>query len=279
MSTRYQQLGGFVASTAAVPDARLRAFYAAGGRYVVVLLAQLGYPDDHDPAVAANLADIGRFRSACVSAGLACGGWFNGWAGGDLHTTADQDADHVAAIVRRYNLGPVFLDCELAYKENPQELPKLTAAVRSRLATRALFVSTNEPNDSMIWNGGSLGRGASMWALGVRLAPQWYGSSPVYAGSMWMHPDQTMQWLKQHGMEDNFHDPLAPQQRAVPLSWTKGTLEVTGLEAANLAAGIAEVHAAKQFGYDYGLSVYTIDSMPDTDLALLAAERGRLFLT
>ena len=277
MATRFQQLGAFVNHVEKLTDERLKLFAQSGGRWIVPLLAQLGYPDDHDPACVYNLKHIGDLLARCAKPGigLAVGGWFNGWAGGTLGTTATQDAQHVADIIHSHPFtGPCVLDLEVAYKMQPQEMPKLVSACRAKMPTRGLLVSTNEPNDSMIYNGGASGDAASFWHLGVRLAPQWY----PWMGK-WGSPTQTMEWITAHGMEDNWHDPHGPNGRAVPRTWVKGTLEATGLEGSSLAPQITDFRVAKaKYGLDYGLSLYTLESAPDSDLGLLAAERGKLFL-
>lgn len=281
MTTRWQQLGAFVVDASAVSNDRLQQFYSSGGRWVVVLLAQLGYPDDHDPAVVQNLGLIDQFRVRCLQHGIACGGWFNGWAGGDQGTTALQDAEKVATITRNRNLGPVVLDCETPYSwpnGHPDELPKLVAATRAKLPGRSIGVSTIYPNDAAIWNGGSLGVAKSMRRLNVAMLPQSY-NAPVYGGAQWMNPALTFQWLKAHGMEGNFRDDSYENKRAVGLSQIHPTVETTGLEGADLAGELQQLHQAKAYGFTFGFSIYTLEAAPDSDFALLAATRGTLFKT
>lgn len=285
MATRFQQLGAFVGSSAKISDDQLAAFSDAGGRWVVVLLAQLGYPDGHDPDCVSNLAGIESFKNRCADHQIACGGWFNGWVGGQLPdlpegglgTTALQDAEQVVGIVHTRGLpGPVMLDLESPYKQRPQELPVLVSECRRLMPTRGIAVSTNEPNDSMIWNGGNLGYSKSLRRLGVRFAPQWY-NSPNYGG-MWMHANETMQWLKDSGNQDNFYDPTSPSNRAVPLSYVHGTLEVTGLEGSDLTPELNELQAAKASGYTTGFSIYMLENAQPNDFSLLKQQRGNLFL-
>lgn len=269
----------------ALSDERLDDFQRVGGRWVAVLLAQLGYPPSHDPAVTRNLAVIDSLRSRCEARKLACGVWANGWAGGVQGTTAEEDAATVAALVHSHDLGPVVLDCEEAYHfpgGDPAALPRLLWAVRKLIPTRSVLVSTNEPNDSMIWNGGSIAQGlpgpkGACFPLGVRMAPQWYFTSPHYPDSPWLDPVRTMAWLQQNGNVDNFFYAGGPDHRAVPLSWVHGTLEATGVEGSDLAAGLARMIEAKQHGLQPGMSVYTLEAMPDDDLPRLAAARGKLF--
>lgn len=279
MATRWQQLGAFVAEADKITDDRLRLFYRAGGRWLVVLLDQLGYPHDHDPAVVRNHLLMPSFKDRCTQQGIACGAWFNGWAGGPLNWTAAQQAEQIEALVRRWNLGPVVLDLEAPYMfpgGRPQELPRLVWEVRQRLKTRAVGVSTNSLNDSMIWNGGELGPAASLRRLGVAVLPQTYGP-PLYT-SDWMNAAPLMRWLKANGMNDNFHDPTFRGGRAVALSSVKPTLEATGMEGCDLAAELESVAAAKQYGFKFGISLYTLEGAPDSDFPLLAARRGSLFL-
>jgi hypothetical protein len=281
VATRFQQLGAFVQNVENLTDDQLVRFSVAGGKWIVVLLAQLGYPDDHDPSCVSNLAHIEALKARCVQFGISVGGWFNGWAGGILNHTAYQDAQQVADIVHQHNLGPVCLDLEAAYQWPGgivSALPPLLAGVRLRLPARSIFVSSNSPNDSFLWNGGPRYAGC-MYRLGIRLAPQWYNSPPYgQRSNPWTTPDLTMEWLQAHGMEDNFRDPMAPGQRAVPLSFVHGTLEVTGLEGADLAGELHDLREAQaHYGYTKGFSIYTLESTPVDDFKLLAAERGHLF--
>lgn len=275
--TRFQQLGAFVNNIDRVGDDKLHAFASIGGKWIVPLLAQLGYPDDHDPSCVKNLEELDSFKSRCDVLKIAVGGWFNGWAGGELGTTAAEDAAKIAQLAKSKNLGPMVLDLEAAYKYNPQELPMLCYELRQLVKTRGIAVSTNEPNDAMLWNGGATGVKASMRKLDIRVMPQWY-NAPAYGQGTWMQPDQTMEFMFKHGMEDNFYDSAAKNKRAVPLSFVHGTLEVTGLEGADLAGELAALERAKAFGYSVGLSVYTLETMPDSDYNLLAIHRNKLYL-
>ena len=134
------------------------------------------------------------------------------------------------------------------------------------------MVSTNSPNDSMVFNGGSTGDHASMLHLGVRLSPQWY----PWMGQ-WGDPVASMQWAKAHGMEDNWHDPHGPNGRAVPLSYIHGTLEAN-LEGSVLQPQIERLKEAQAFGFTVGFQVYLLETMTDVDFNDLAAVRGKLFL-
>lgn len=269
--TRFQQLGAFVGDWNGISESHLHKFASAGGRWIVPLLAQLGYPDDHDPAAQHNLAVIDGIIEACHEHGIAVGGWFNGWA-----KDAAADAKQVSSIMHGHKFdGPICLDLEAAYQwpdGNPQALPALVSQVRRLHPTRGIIVSTNSPNDSIIVNGGQLGHTQSFQALGVRLAPQWY----PWMG-MWGDPPASMHWIEAHGNEDNWKDPYGPQGRAVPKSYVHGTLEVN-LEGATLAPQIERLRAAKIYGYTTGFSIYLLESCTDSDFTLLAAERGKLFL-
>ena len=52
---------------------------------------------------------------------------------------------------------------------------------------------------------------------------------------------------------------------------------MTGVEGHDLATGLAQLRAAKAYGFSYGFSIYVLERTSDADFALLAAERGRLF--
>ena len=276
MATRWQQLGGFVGEGFDLSYEQLEDFHRVGGRWIAVLLAQLGYPYDHDPACTRNVAALLHIKEWCQQLGIACGGWFVGWAGGELNQSPAEDAEQVRRMVQGFNLGPVILNCENAYQNYPQELPKLLYETRLRLKTRSIGVSTNSPNDSLIWNGGLLGHKACCHALSIKMLPQWY-SSPNYSGP-WFHPDLNMAWLKDHGMEDNFYCSVRKNHRAVAQSEVHGTLEVTGLEGSSLAISLAELNAATQYGFTKGFSVYLLESMPHEDFGRLASVAGKLFL-
>jgi hypothetical protein len=87
-----------------------------------------------------------------------------------------------------------------------------------------------------------------------------------------------MSWLKDHGTEDNLNDPSYANKRAVALSYVHPTLEVTGLEDANLAHGLSQCAAAYKYGLTPGFSIYLLENMPESDFALLAGQRGTLYL-
>lgn len=270
--TRFQQLGAFVNDWNAMSEAQLQRFADAGGKWIVPLLAQLGYPDDHDPICVSNLSHIDGIIEACREKGIAVGGWFNGWA-----KSAASDAAQIKQIMRAHSFdGPIVLDCEAAYQwpdGRPQQLPQLVAEVRRLHPTRGIAVSTNSPNDSIIVNGGQLGHLKAFQHLGVRLMPQWY----PWMGT-WGDPVTSMQWAKTHGWEDNWHDPDGPGLRAVPLSYFHGTLEVTGLEGSVLAPQLDRLYEATKWGFTKGFSIYLLESAPAADFDLLAARKGQLFL-
>lgn len=282
MATRWQQLGAFVNNIDGVTDQHMIDFARIGGKWIVPLLVQLGYSDDHDPSCVNNMNGLEAFKARCEHFGISCGGWFNGWAGGEQGTSAAQDAEKVASIVRAHNLGPIVLDLEAAYQHpggSPGELPKLIYELRSRIKTREIAVSTNSPNDSMMWNGHAVypDYRASMRRLNIKLLPQWY-NSPNYGQGVWMTPHQTMQWIQAHGMEDNWFDPTYINERAIPMSFVHGTLEVTGLEGSDLAGEIDSLKQAKQFGYSFGFSVYVLEKMPYEDFQKIEQQKGKLYL-
>jgi hypothetical protein len=56
------------------------------------------------------------------------------------------------------------------------------------------------------------------------------------------------------------------------------TLEVTGLEGADLQSGLQKLQAAKSQGFSKGLSLYTLEVCPDSDFDLLKSVRGVLYV-
>jgi hypothetical protein len=261
--TIWQKLGAFVATAENLGD--LAPFAAIGGAWIIPVL----YGDDASGPY--NLATIDALKARAGQHGIQVGCWANCWAG-----VPAADALAISRIVNAHGLDPVILDCEAAYQQNPDVFPQLLKAVRVALPHASLCVSTNSLNDSLIWNGRGLNPRESARRLGYRVAPQWY-SSPNYSG-IWTDPLTNMAWLKEHGTEDNFHDPTYKNQRAVPLSYVHGTLEVTGLEDASLAVSLGRCSEAKRYGLTPGLSIYLLENMPDADYALLASQRGTLYL-
>jgi hypothetical protein len=264
--TVWQRLGAFVATAENLGDDALSRFGEIGGAWVVPVL----YGDDASGPY--NLANIDSLKHRAAMRGVTVGCWANGWAG-DPH----NDAIQIAAIVGTHDLDPVIVDCEAAYQQHPDVFPWLLKDLRLALPHSNLAVSTNSLNDSLIWNGRGLNPQESARRLGYRVLPQWY-SSPNYSGA-WTDPVANMAWLSgPGGTSDNLRDVTYANKRAVPLSYVHGTLEVTGLEDASLAVSLGRCTEARKYGLTAGLSVYLLENMPDTDYALLARQRGTLYL-
>lgn len=273
MATRMQQLGGFVGEIANLSYEQLEKFQRIGGRWIAPLISQVGYPPDHDPACVRNRANLLHLQDWCRQLGIACGGWFMCWA---LNEAA-ADAAEIDRYVKGYNLAPVVLNCELAYKEHPNEFPHLLYEVRKRITTRTIGASVIDFNDSMIWNGGSLGHMACMRTLNIKPMPQWY-SAPRYA-SPWFDPKQNMAWFQAHKTTGNFKCDASKNFQAVRMSEVHGTLEVTGLEGASLLKSLTSLASAKDDrNYSYGYSIYLLENAPESDFALMETTRGQLFL-
>jgi hypothetical protein len=273
MATRYQQLGAYVVSLQKLGYADLQKFHTVGGRWIAPIIQQVGYPPDHDPQCVTNRSLIPQYKAWCDEIGIALGGWFMCWDLGG----AEANAAEIEMYVRAYDpdLMPVVLNCELAYKARPNALPELIAAYRRRIKTLSTFLSVIDLNDSMIYNGGG-GVGCAR-ACNIRVSPQWY-SAPKYQ-SMWFDPYKNLAWLKERGTEGNLRCLHVKDHRAVPNSWVKGTVEATGVEGASMQASLDSLSRAKADKlYDFGLSVFTLDSMPPEDYDRLAAVRGKLFL-
>ena len=266
MSTVWQRLGAFVYSIDNCDLNRLRHFHSIGGRWVVpVLIGDKATGPD-------NRAQLAQFKANCAAAGVRCGLWANGFG-----EPAAELAAEVAALAKGQNLSPVILDLEAPYKrENAPKMPELLAAVRKLMPTRLLGVSSYGFCDrEMIWNGRTLDPPRSFYDMRVRFLPQWY-----YVYDAKYEPDWCMEDLRDNGATDgNIADASAPGGRGVPLPYVHGTLEVTGVEDSSLAVGLAMLRDARVYGFTYGFSIYTLESMPDADFELLAAERGKLFLT
>lgn len=264
----WQQLGAFIATGQNVDDARLDRFAAAGGRYILPIL----YGDAATGPW--NLANIASLKARAAARGIRTGIWV-GCHGQD---PAKMMAD-VKAIVTKHNLSPVVLNAEGAYQLNTK-LSFLMEEARKAfpLGTMALGHSTNSMNDSQVYNGRKGGAPApgekSFRDLNIHVLPQWYSWVP----GPWQHADQNMAWVTTDGMLDNWRDEGYLDKRAVAKSQIHGTLEVTGLEGASLQQSINECLVARaKDGLVKGISIYTLENAPESDFALLKAQKGVLF--
>ena len=61
-------------------------------------------------------------------------------------------------------------------------------------------------------------------------------------------------------------------------SYIHPTIEVTGMEGADLAGELADLETAKQYGLTPGFSIYLLENCPYGDFDLLANVRGSLYL-
>lgn len=267
----WRQLGAFIVSLRAVSDDMLDEFAAIGGRWVVPVVY-------NDPTVESdNRMLLPSFIPRARERGIRVGGWFN---------TYGEDAAKYAADIKRitfnHSLALVVVDAEAAYQGNTKmavlvdELRKVFPA-----GTKAIGVSTNAANDSVVYNGRQgaypAPKGQSFRAKNVHLLPQWY-SAPRYWG-IWTHADQNMEWVHHHGMLDNWEDASFPDSRAVRKDMIHGTLEVTGVESAVLKTSIDEcIIARKQWGLGFGISLYMLENMPAADYALVHAQKGILYV-
>jgi hypothetical protein len=263
--TLWQQLGGWIIEHGNVDVNRLKRFASVGGRWVVPVL----HGDDSQGPT--NRAEIETIKDKCAQAGVRCGGWFNGWG-----EPASELAPKIAEFAIQHKLQPVVLDLEASYKnENAPKMPELLAACRALMPKRAIAVTSFGYFDrQMIWNGRTLTPPRSFYDLKVRAMPQWYPQYDAKYAADWC-----MQDLRDNGASDgNIADNTAPGGRGVPLPYVHGVVEVTGVEGTVLSNVLSQVRAAKQFGFTYGFSIYTLENVPEDDWALLAAERGKLFL-
>lgn len=276
----WTQLGAFTARADAITDETLDAFAAAGGRYVVPLLAQLGRDPDDD--VRANRAYFPELVNRCTTRGIRVGSWLNGW-GGDPEAEALEATRIVKSLTSRL-LAPAVLDLEAAYQGNTK-LAQLTNAIRrsDRLPVGSvpIGVSTNSLNDSQVYNGRQGSRRAvvdhSFRTLKIAALPQWYDGEP-YRGSPWADPVQNATWIKQHGAEDNFDDPTYSDRRGLRLDQVHASVESTGIEGARLTVSLAAVLSAiVTVGIGKGLLVYLLERTPSSDFELIRSYRGRVY--
>jgi hypothetical protein len=294
VANRFQQLGALVSVSTNLTEWHVSEFQKAGGRWIDILVDQLGGErggsHKNGESVVYNRLHFQDKQKLCAKYGVACGPWFNAWAENPY-----EDAKDIAKWVHDYNCGPVMIDDEGDYKSpaNAWKRPCLFTQVRKLLPTRSILSTTpGQYDDALIWNGNNTtGNGEvwkSHWKLGIRWAPQWY--SPYYNADGHTLPEQCMADLKKLGNQDNYYDPKAPGGRALPLSFCKGMLEVSGLEEArdpngkpsSLADELTHVESCWKQGLitSPGLSLYLIENInrPGDDFKLIAQERGRLFL-
>lgn len=273
----WMQLGAFTANIGNITEGQLDAFADAGGRWIIPVLY-----NDQDSA-AKNLAELPQKKAWFASKGIRTGCWANVY-GGD----PDQACADVKAIVSQYGLSPVVFDAEIAYQGNTK-MAALAESIRKTwpVGTKAVAVSTNSPNDSVVYNGRLGAYPAptlrSFRAKNIHLLPQWYSArnedgSWKYVGR-WTHADQTMEWVQSHGMLDNWQDLGYSDQRAIrPSTMIHGTLEVTGLENAVLQDSINECVTARQnYGLGKGVSIYLLENTPAADFVRLKAQAGYLY--
>jgi|SRR5581483_1239085 len=272
MTNIWQQHGSFVATGENLSPDTVKRYSEAGGRWYVPVI----YGDSASGPW--NLSNIEYLKSMGNEYGVAVGGWYNGFG-----YDPKNDADAIATIHQENGLRLIILDLEAAYQYpggNPNLMPILVKELRNKLPKADIGVSTNGLNNSMIFNGRTLTPPQSFYDLAIRVLPQWY-NAPVYGQGPWTRPDANMNWLKTNGTTDyNFFDLTTPNKskRGVPLSYVHGTLEATGLEGSDLATELAQLRAAKNYGYTYGWSIYLLENTPYSDFDLIEAENGKTFL-
>lgn len=268
--TIWQQLGAWVIETGNVDLNRLKRFYSIGGRWVVVILI-----GDKDSAPR-NLNDLARFKADCATAGIKCGLWANGW-GEDAAILAKQVSD----MAYYFKLNPVVLDLEQAYKApNEAKLPPLLKECRRLMPGKSIGVTSFGFLDrAMIWNGRTMTPALSYYDLKIRFLPEHYTQYDIKYSAVYCMKD-----LKENGATDgNIMDATAPGGRGVPLGYVHGCIEVTGIDtvngvAADLAKGLADLTAAKQYGFTFGFQVYTLENVNEEEWDMIAAHKGKLFL-
>lgn len=266
MAISWRKLGAFVADTQAVDENQLRKFKECGGQWVVPVT----YGDSSTGPT--NIEKLPQFKKKCQDAGLYCGIWFNGW-GGDI----GEMCAPVAAKAKELSLQPVVADLEGEWfkNANAHRFPEVLKELRRLMPHRPIMASTTGfPDRAMIWNGRTLTPPQSLEDLKIKWGPQWY-----YLLDGKFAADWSMKDLKDNGKTDfNIADPTAYGGRGIRMYNTHGTLYVTGIENHSLATGIAQVRAAKAHGFSMGFSIYVLERTIDSDFALLAAEKGRLFV-
>jgi len=269
----WQGIGGFVYTAANLTARRLDQLKSLGSQCPWVCIVIYG----DDVAGPANQSSLQAMKTLCKARGIQTWGWYNGW-GGDPY----EDARNISRLHTTYQLDGIILDLEAAYQYpggDANKMPFLVSSLRNILPNAQIGVSTNGMNSSMIWNGRVLNPKRSFYDLKIRCLPQWYSS--YYNKDAHTQPQYQMRWLKDNGSSDfNFRDENAikTKYRGLPLSFVHGTLEVTGLENSSLQAEIEDCVACRIYGLTPGISLYTLENMPDSDFDILARHRGVVYL-
>ena len=266
--TPWQRLGAFVAVGPNLPDENLAAFADAGGAWICLLV----YGDDKNTP--GNLEFIPDLQKKLNPYKISLCGWYNYWG-----IDGTQFANDVASVRSQYGLNLSILDCEAAVQGNTK-MSDVALHCAGRLPKDSIGVSTNSLNDSVVYNGRMDGLAQAQWKsfrqLGIRVSPQWY-SSPAYSGC-WTDPVCNMEWLSgPNGKSDNLYDAKAKNSRAVPTSYVHPTLEVTGLENADLQKSLDLCVQAQTHEFTKGISLYLLENAPLSDLSLVKQYRSRLY--
>jgi len=238
-------------------------------------IAVVIYNDDVNAV--SNRQMLPGIKAWCSVRDISVFGWYNG-TGQDPY----EDARQIIALHTSLNLNGIILDLEAAYQYpggDANKMPYMLSAIRGRLPSVEIGVSTNGMNASMIYNGRVLTPKQSFYDLRVRCLPQWY--SAYYNKDGHTAPGYQMNWLKTNGStNENFRDDNASQcyYRGLPLSYVHGTLEVSGVEGSSLSQEISDCVAAKVYGLTPGISIYRLENTPDSDFDLLARHRNEIYL-
>jgi len=268
--TLWQGLGAFCANAPNLGSDALDRFQAAGGSWICFVLYNDSANAEHNQDVMPTM------KAELAKRGIAACGWYN-YFGDDPETFADDTCN----LHKAWGLTLAIFDCEDAVVGNTK-LARLTKEIAKRFLPNTVGISTNQLNDSVVWNGRIEGEAPGLWlsahALGIRVLPQWY-IAPRYAGSTWTDPVANMKWLSgPGGTSDNLLDSKAKNKRAVPLSYVHGTGEVTGLEDADLDMFLGRCKLAQQYGLTKGISLYLIENAPASDFDLVNRYRGDLYV-
>jgi len=266
---RFRALGAFVYTAQNLTDQQLQAFSNIGGKWFCPVI----YGDD--AAGPWNRANLPSLKQRAQRFNLEVAAWANVTAS----KPNQQYATEIAKLVKQYQLPLLILDAELAYQyPSPgcQALPELLLLLRTNLPATDLLLSSLGPNNAYIYNGRTLTPPKSMYDLGWRHAPQWYSS---YYNKDGKSPQDRMSWLKANAHTDfNIKDDTAPSKRGLPLSYVHPTTEATGLEGSNLAEELRDIKASQIYGMTAGISYYTLENGPPSDMPLLAKYRNVLYV-